>query len=341
MGHEQGRPLDPATRYVRMFNAFFSRGGMTATYKPVFLKCLLDLGKYDIRGHNGGLPGSEWVEVDDDTVLLDLNFVAARLVKHYWDMDHGFRFRQTSNPGDAKIVQIVRECGRVGGSAKPPTLSELASGHKRARQEAIALVIKKQVLTYLLTDMPSLYVRLRGSDKIRLSADIIPFFRRHRETILHGINSKLAAHLEKLNSPALHSAAELVEDARAPRGPYPGARQFLDAEQRQRCFYCDRPHGRGQASSIDHVIPANHAFFTGMHNCVAACVTCSLKKRRRPPAAALFLGVLDRNDGLEDRLAGLPDAARRSLVGYDSVWYRKTYTASLVEHRGDARFFRP
>jgi len=65
------------------------------------------------------------------------------------------------------------------------------------------------------------------------------------------------------------------------------------------------------------------------------------KKAPRPPAAALFLGVLDRNDGLEGRLAKLPVAARRSLAGYDSVWYRKTYTASLAEHRGDAQFFRP
>ena len=324
-----------------MFNAFFSRGGMTATYKPVFLKCLLDLGKYDVQGHNSGIPGSEWVEVDGDTVTLDLNFVAARLVKHYWDMDHGFRFRQTSNPGDAKIVQIIRECGRASGLAKPPTLVEIASSHRKARQEAITLVIKKQVLTYLLTDMPSLYVRVRGSDKIRLGVDIIPFFRRHRKTVLHGINSKLASQLEKLNSPALHSAAELNEDARAPRAPYPGARQFLDIEQRQQCFYCGKPDRAGQDSCIDHVIPANHAFFTGMHNCVVACAACGLKKRRRPPAAALFLGVLDRHDGLEGRLARLPAAARRSLASYDGVWYRKTYTASLVEHRGDAQFFRP
>lgn len=341
MGQDGGLALDPVTGYIREFNAFFSRGGMTATYKPVFLRCLLDLGKYDIGGHNAGLPGSEWIEVDGDTVTLDLNFVAARLVKHYWDMDYGFRFRQTSNPGDAKIVQIVRECGRAAGLAKPPTLPEIVSSHKKARQEAIALVIKKQVLTYLLTDMPSLYVRMRGSDKIRLRTDIIPFFNRHEETILHGIKSKLATQLEKLNSPTLHSIAEPGEGTHAPRPPYPGARRFLDAEQRQRCFYCGKPHGKGQGSCIDHVIPASHAFFTGLHNCVASCAVCSLKKCSRPPSAALFLGVLDRNDGLEGRLDKLPAAVRRSLAYYDGVWYRKTYTAALVEHRGDVQFFRP
>lgn len=338
MERDEGRQLDPATRYVHMFNAFFSRGGMTATYKPVFLKCLLDLGKYDIQGHNSRLPGSEWVEIDGDTVTLDLNFVAARLIRYYWDMDDSFRLRQTSNPGDAKIIQIVRKEAQSRQAREPPTLKELVSdSSSRIRQEAITHVIKKQVLVYLLTDMPDLYETVHGSNKIKLDADIALFLERHKKTILDGLNRKLTSRLGRLNTETPHGANESDKGDGA---PISGAWQFLDSEQRQRCFYCDSLYWEGNPS-MNHVIPPARVFFADLHNCVVACASCGLKKRERPPAPELFLNVLDRNDGLERRASRLPSAVRRSLSGYDGVWYRKTYTACLTEHHEGAQFFRP
>lgn len=338
MGQDASRPLDPATDYIRELNAFFSGTGMTATYKPVFLRWLLDLGKYDVHGHNGGLPGSEWIAVDGDTVTLDLNFVAARFLRHYWDMDDSFHLRQTSNPGDAVIVQIVREGRRARKSSGPPTLEELASPSGRAlRRETLTRVIKKQALTYLQDDMTSLYSWKPGSDVITLCTDTIPFFRRHRETILNGLNPMLSDRLARLNRTVPHSSARPGEEAHALRALHPEAKRFLDAEQRQRCFYCDRPHGE-ETPGIDRVMPDIYAFSADMHNCVAACVGCGLQKRDRLPAAEHFMGVLDRNDGLERRLDRLPAGVREGFAGYDGVWYRKAYTSCLgrASRRGAA-----
>jgi len=341
MGRDKSRAPDPATGYVRMFNAFFANGDMTATYKPVFLKCLLDLGKYDAHGGNGGLPGGEWVEAGGDAILLDLNFVAARLVRYYWDMEDSFELRQTSNPGDAKIIQIVRNARKARKSAQPPTLDELASAScAKVRREAITHVIKKQVLAYLLTDMPSFYERLPGTDRIRLAPDTIPFFRRHRATILAGLNHKFAAHLEKLNRKVPQSVARHTERARPSVVLSFKAAQFLGNEQQQRCFYCDEEYAE-KTTRIDHVLARDYVFFANLHNCVTSCVKCSMNKRGRPPSPALFLGVLDRNDALERRLAKLPVDVRHSFADYDGVWYRKTYTACLVANPGDAEFFRP
>jgi len=337
MGQDRDHALDPATGYVRMFNAFFSRGGMTATYKPVFLRCLLDLGRHDPHGHDGGLPGGEWIEDDGETITLDLNFVAARLIRYYWDMDNSFRLRQTSNPGDAKIVQIVRSGAQGRQAREPPTLEELVSdSSSKIRQEAITHVIKKQVLVYLLTDMPDLYETVPGSNKIRLDAHIAPFLKQHKKTILDGLNRKLSDRLGKIN----RDTAEFRWVQRRNAALVHGAWQFLDDEQRQHCFYCYSPYWEGNPS-MDHVMSPARVFFADLHNCVVACAACSLKKRDRPPAPELFLEVLDRNDGIERRLSRLPISVRQSFAGYDSVWYRKTYTSYLGELRNGVRLFRP
>jgi len=342
MGQDGGRPLDPATDYIRELNAFFSGADMTATYKPVFLRWLLDLGKYDVHGSNCRLPGSEWIAVDGDTVTLDLNFVAARFLKYYWDMDDSFHLRQTSNRGDAVIVQIVREGRSARESADPPTLEELVSASgKGLRQKTLTRVIKRQALEYLQEDMKSLYAWERGSDEIALCADTIPFFRRHRETILNGLNPKLSDHLAKLNKAIPHSSAKPGEEAHTLYMLHPEATWFIDEEQRQRCFYCDRPHGEKRIPHIDRVIPDIYAFSADMHNCVVACIGCGLQKRSRLPAAEHFMGVLDRNDGIERRLARLPASVRGEFAGYDGVWYRKTYTSYLGRRRNNVQLFSP
>jgi len=342
MAWDEGGLRDPETEYVRMFNQFFTRGKMSSTYKPVFLRCLLDLGKYRLRGSNSGLPGSEWVEVDGDTVTLDLNFIAARFVKYYWDMDHSFRLKQSSNPADANIVPIVRDRHRAGKYSKPAALEELASDSSRGvRLEAIRKSIKPQVLKYLLTDMPGLYARKAGSNKIRLDASLIPFLERHRVIIKNGINYKLATYLEKLNKTIPQIAAKLDEESYPPRALNGLAERAIDREQEGRCFYCDAGYWEEQKRHIDHVIPFNYIFSTDAYNCVAACVGCNLQKHDRLPHPDLFSGVVARNDDLRGRLPRLPKPIRGSFETYDRVWYERTYTACSAEYHGKAKFFSP
>ena len=342
MERDGDRSPGSETDYVRMFNSFITRGSMTATYKAVFLRCLLDLGHYEVHGPNRGLPGSEWIEVDGDTVTLDLNFVAARFIKYYWDMDHSFRLRQSSNPADANIVQIVRDRHRLGKYSKPATLEELASASSRAmRMDAIRSSIKPQVLKYLLTDMPGLYARQVGSNKIRLRAGLMAFLGRHRVIIKNGINYKLATYLEKLNKTIPQIAAKLDEDSYPPRILAGLAERAIDREQEGRCFYCDARYWEEQKRHIDHVIPFNYIFSTDAYNCVGACISCNLQKHDRLPHPDMFSGVIARNDDLARRLLALPAPMRASFETYDRVWYERTYSACRAEYHGDAPYFRP
>ena len=56
------------------FERFFHSNSMVSTYKPMFLKALLDLG--DFREDEG----SQWIEEDGDNLIVDLEFVAARFI---------------------------------------------------------------------------------------------------------------------------------------------------------------------------------------------------------------------------------------------------------------------
>jgi len=341
MERDEDRLLDSDTEYVQMFNAFFSRAKMTATYKTVLLRSLLDLGRYSIQGSNSDLRGSKWIEVDGNTVVLDLNFIAARFIKYYWDMDHSFKLKQTTNPNDASIVQIVRKYRKKGKLKKPPTLDELVSdSSKQIRQETIAL-LKKQPLHYLKkSNMQKLY-KLLPDSKIKLNTNIIPFLKQHRIIIRNSLNHKLAIKLESLNKSVPQIAAKIDEENHPSRLLHAQAKQLIDNNQQQKCFYCDKPYMIAKKRHIDHVIPFNYIFSTDVFNCVAACIKCNLRKHDSLPACEFFDAVVTRNAGFRHRLTKLPNVVKRSFADYDDVWYKKTHNACYTEYHGNAALFKP
>lgn len=341
MGREAERLLDSDTEYVRMFNTFFTRARMTATYKTVLLRSLLDLGKYEVHGSNSKLQGNEWVEADEDEVVLDLNFIAARFIKYYWDMDHSFKLKQTTNHNDARIVQIVRKHREKRKLTKPPTLDELVSdSSKQIREETIEL-LKKQPLHYLKkSNMQKLYELLPES-KIKLNSNIIPFLKQHRIIIRNGLNHKLAIKLESLNKSVPQVAAKIDEENHPSRILHPQARKLIDNEQQQRCFYCDKPYTTAKKRHIDHVIPFNYIFATDTYNCVAACIKCNLKKHDRLPICKFFDSVVNRNGNFRNQLSRFPNVVKRSFADYDDLWYTKTYRACYADYHGDAPLFKP
>ena len=73
---------------ISEFNRFFSSQNLASTYKPTFLKCLLDLADY--KEDEGG----NWVVKNGNEITVDLNFVAARFLRYYWPLLFKFRLKQ-------------------------------------------------------------------------------------------------------------------------------------------------------------------------------------------------------------------------------------------------------
>ncbi len=232
-------------KFVDMFNNFFKRGLMVGTYKAVFLRALTDLGKYG----DPNLVGNQWIHHEGDKIHLDLNFIAVRFAKYYWDMEVAFKMRNIpenmadiNNPeNDLLIVKLVNQeatkimkktvidvvnnmdpkmrngSQRIGAEIdsklqmlNPPTMKELASDKmKEFREEIIKQTIKPEVLKNLLTDMPKLYERILHKNHIVLDSNIIGFMNEFSYILKKALNYVLAVHFEKNNPSARHIALKI------------------------------------------------------------------------------------------------------------------------------------
>ncbi len=236
-------------KFIDMFNSFFTSGIMAGTYKAVFLRSLVDLGKFG----ESDLVGEEWVHPEGDKIKLDLDFIAIRFAKYYWDMEISFHMRHTaegmadsddskdvlnivkliraksadmkrqqeavaSNETDPDTSSGLRRAGKktqdILGTPKPPTLEELAStSFEDFRQKVIKKAIRPEVLKNILTDMPDLYDRIRGQNHILLDSDIVSFLKKFSPIINKALNYALASHLEKINPYARHIATKIDSEA--------------------------------------------------------------------------------------------------------------------------------
>ena len=109
-------------RYLIRFNAFFNSEKLSSTYKPVFVKSLIAISDYDERNLLR-LVGYKWITKQDDKLRVDLNFVAVRYIKYFWDLYFKFRLKQSHSPQDANINRILSKLKNV---SKTPSLSSLA-----------------------------------------------------------------------------------------------------------------------------------------------------------------------------------------------------------------------
>lgn len=223
--------VSPCIRYTRMFSEFFRNLNMSSTYKPVFLWAIVDVAKY---GTGERLVGRQWVREEEGKVYVELDFLAARFAKFYWDIIVGFEMRHTPErmpdqddpEKDVNIVGIIRDEleaakeGRDGDSAgagqpavKPPSLEELASERMGPfRRKVIAEAIRPEVLRHLHDSAPGLYERRHGKSYIVLDMGMVEYMRDAEHTLRAALKYKLAKRLEGLNPAARHIAIKIDMD---------------------------------------------------------------------------------------------------------------------------------
>lgn len=260
---------------------------------------------------------------------MDLNFVAARFSKYYWDMEYGFKLRQSQDPQDANILRLIKAERRDG--QKPPTLARLA-GDEMAdfRKNVIKQSIRREVLVHLLTDMRGLYRKV-DANTLEFDLDIVDFLGSHETVLRRGLNNMIAKYLEKMNR-VTPKIANKVDSEPSCRYPLKAEIKLkLRNHQDSRCFYCTR---RLAKYDVDHVIPHNYVFSTDAYNCVLSCKLCNCEKSDRLPVKDIFRQVLDRNDELENYM-------RSMNVMYDSRSYSQLFENCILEYNGNNDFFMP
>ncbi len=301
---------------------------MSSTYKPVFLRAILDIGDLHDSETKQGLVGGQWLERKDGKILVDLNFIAIRFAKYYWDMEYSFHLRQSQDPQDANITRFIKEIHDP--QKKPPTIKELSSDEmEHFRNKVIAKSIRPEVLVWLLTDMDGFYKKI-DSKIISLDEDVIEFLHMHKSILKKGLNNSLAKYLEKLNRMTPQIANKIDNGLKNRTILKTEIQLWLNKQQDSKCFYCknklDRPH-------VDHVIPYNYVFSTDPYNCALTCQQCNCTKSDMLPHKDLFDNIIERNREITDYL-------KKINSQYDEKSYLRLFDTCAEEYNA-GRYFSP
>ena len=292
----------------------------------------MDVGDLADRSKKAKIVGRKWLKFrcNGERLFVDLNFIAARFAKYYWDMEYRFKLRQSQDRQDANILKIIR--GAQASRKKPPTIRALASASMSGfRAQVIRKSIKPEVLVHLKTNMPSLYKKEKTGE-ISFNAKIVPYIRRNRTLLMNGLNYTIARYLEKINrgTPSIAKKVGYNSDIIVKPKLRPGAIKDMRGWQYSRCFYCG---GSLRKQHVDHVIPFNFVFSTDLYNCVLSCQRCNCKKSDTLPERGRFDKVVARN---RKRLGYI----KTQKVAYKEESYCLLFDTCVLQYNGD-KFFRP
>lgn len=307
-------------KYLIRFNAFLYNEKLSSTYKPVFLKSLIDVSNFD--GFNTyGLIGGHWVEKKDEKIKVDLNFIAARYIKFYWEFYFKFKLRQSHSLLDANINTIL---SKHNAEPKTPSLESLTTDRFLVlRKEVINKSIKPEVLIHL-DPLGDLYQRNIGKNSITMDYSLLCFFSKYKGILISDLNFMITRYLEKINF--VPRIAEKVS-GNVPRSYLNEKDKNILLRMHDSCFYCHAKSEKGY--NMDHAIPFNYIYQTEIFNIVPACVTCNSSKNDRLPTMEIFEEIKIRNNKLDLR------------KDYSNEWYQKLYDTCINSYHGNRTFFAP
>ena len=303
--------------YHAMFNKLFEHGYMASTYKPVFLRSLLDIGDLADERY---IVGQRWLELSNERLYVDLNFIAIRFAKYYWDMEYGFHLRQSQDPHDARIVRIIKAYHDP--RKDPPTIQDLAEDTMHDfRRLVITKSLKPEVMVHIKTDMKNLFEK-HNSNTICFDESFVNFLNKHKTILKQGLNNKIATYLERLNQLTPQIATKVDIPNKPPEILNKSTQNKFERAQDSKCFYC---LNKFHKSFVDHVIPYNYVFSTKPYNCVLVCKQCNNQKTNMLPNRSLFDNVLYRNK----EIIGCMDDLKHQ---YDEAKYRLLFESCMNEY---------
>ena len=281
------------------FERFFHSNSMVATYKPMFLKALLDLG--DFREDEG----SQWVKDDGDNLVVDLEFVAARFIYYSHPIHYKFKLKQQFGIMTVISYKIFEEFNVFKPKNKVSKKEFCKEEYKDARIRLVKDGISKTVFPLLLKDC-NIYRPIKKSKTFTFSKVNALYVKQHKNQLTKALNHELSLFLGKFNnSPNIPS--KLEEKQKRPNLNKKDSIENIKI-QNSKCFYCEKS---AKEFAQDHFIPWNYVYFTEKHNMVPACVTCNSSKHDSLSSKKFLEKIIMRNRKLE-LSAGYSESSMRS-----------------------------
>ncbi len=274
------------------FNRFFTRAKMQSTYKPYFLKSILDLTEYNDSPKS--FQGKNWIKKLPDGLKVDLEFIASRFAFMYWNPHFKFRLKQSpSYPREDVHIHLILDDmqNKLEKRKKIPKITVFCSPlNSGIRKRIISKCIQTDVLHRLLKDC-NVYDISDNKKSIFVSNSVIEFISKNKPLLQNAIDFVITSFLETCNT-APQIATKISE-----KEPLSQLKSSIFAQmirkQNGLCFYCVKRKIEVQ----EHVIPKNYVWDTKPHNIVGACTKCNKEKwYNLLPDENTFNKVLERND---------------------------------------------
>ena len=280
------------------FERFFHSNSMVATYKPMFLKALLDLGDFKKD------EGSQWVKNDGNNLVVDLEFIAARFIYYSHPLYYKFKLKQQFGKMTVLSYKIFEEFDIFQPKNKVSKKEFSKEKYKDARIRLVRDGISKTVFKLLLKDC-NIYKK-ENSRTFTITKENVTYLKQHKNQLTKALNHELSLFLGKFNnSPNIPS--KLKEKQKRPQVKKINSIENIKI-QKNKCFYCKKS---GKKFVQDHFIPWNYVYLTEKHNMVPACVACNSSKHDSLSSKKFLKKIIHRNKQLK-LSAGYSESSMRS-----------------------------
>jgi len=305
---------------ISEFNRFFKKQSLASTYKPTFVKCLLDIG--DCKDYEG----KEWVEYCDENYTVDLNFIVARFLRYYHPLKFKYKLKQEATRNTIAIYDILDNFKNLVGTKSAPSLKKFCSKKFSGIREMTIKhdSVQRQVMPKLLNDC-NIYEH--NTKKIIIKKEIVEYMKNNRNVLISALNNMISTYLEKCNKKVPDISTKLLEDIHRKKLAKEKFEDIITL-QVSCCFYCEK---KFHSFEQEHFIPWNFIPQTEIYNIVPACKPCNNDKKDKLPEKRFLEKIINRNQKLEN----LP-------VEYSDDFMRTSYNNCRTEYHGIIeRLWRP
>lgn len=264
---------------------FFQKTNMVSTYKPMFLKALLDLGDFKED------EGSQWVKDKDKNLEVDLNFVAVRFIYYCHPLFFKFKLKQQFGIMTVLSYKIFEEFDIFNAKIKVSKAEFSKDEYRDARTRLIKDGIGETVFKLLLKDC-NIYTRI-NPNTFKISKENVNYLKEHKNQLTKALHHELSLFLGRFNnSPDIPGKLEEIQ-----KRPSLNKADSLENIRlaKNRCFYCDNKRTK---FAQDHFVPWNYVYATEKHNMVPACTTCNSSKHDKLATHYFLDKIIQRNQKL-------------------------------------------
>lgn len=289
------------SNFYNSFKSIIRECNYTNTYKMAWAKALVEI--------------SLEQTCDRDIIEIELNKIADKVVKYYWNQTIFFDLVQGSNLLETPLIlqyvkKLINEYYFYSCKRKPERFERIEETLKNHMAKEYNECLQKTVKT-LKADVSwrfifvngknydEIYKYNKGEGKLEILASNLEILKNNHEDLFDLINYKWGLILEGFNnSPRINKKVRIIDEQDIKRSSLLEFRKYLDLENIEReCFICGE-HIEGKELSIDHVIPWSYLYSDDLWNLVYVHKSCNSCKSNIIPSEEDIKRLKERNERL-------------------------------------------